>query len=399
MIDTHITLVTNPGSSSRKYALYSDDEFLAALHFEFEDDKIICTIKSPDGSKKIIPCDFKELASAVAHIEEILTEEGYITERYPIDVIVARIVAPSDYFTADHLVDDDFMARLNEIKERAPLHTPIIATEIEHLRSSFKNTPIIAVSDSAFHWTKPNLMKYYPFDTDVADKYEIKRYGYHGLSVESIVNTMKSADILPEKLIVCHIGSGSSISAVLGGQSLDCSMGYSPLEGLMMATRSGSMDVAAALALGRALKLDNEALERYLNKKAGLLGVAGNDDFRIVIRQRDEGDPKSTFAHALYIYRIHSCIGHMAASLAGVDAITFTATVLERDPEVRHFIAQKLAYLGFEIDPEKNTNLDPTANITNIAKEGSKPVYVIKTDEAREMARHARKYLESIDKA
>jgi len=387
--ESKLILITNPGSSSRKYALYRDDELVVSLHFEFVGEKIVCTFKTPDGNKKTIDCDFKELSSTVANIREILETEGYVTAQYPIEAIVSRIVAPSEYFTEDRIVDEEFLENMNTAKERAPIHLPVIAREIEYFRSSFKDTPIVGISDTKFQWNKPDLMKYYPFDTEVADKYGIKRYGYHGLSVESIVETMKAADILPEKLIVCHVGSGSSITAVLNGQTLDTSMGYTPLEGVMMATRSGSMDVAAALAVGRALKLDNDQLEKYLNTKAGLLGVAGTDDSRIVLERRMAGDHQASFAQSLYIYRIHSLIGQMAASLGGVDAIVFTATVLERDVEVRLSVAQKLTYLGLTLDPEKNANLDLSANITNIAKSDSKPIWVIKTDESREMARNA----------
>lgn len=384
-----LILITNPGSSSRKYALYCDSELVVSMHFEFEDGKIICTLKDADGVRRVIDCDFKELSSAVANIREILETEDYVNTRHPLDAIVARIVAPSDYFATDHIVDEDFMAQLEIAKSLAPLHVPAVANEIEQFRRSFKGTPIIAVSDSAFHWDKPDLMKYYPIDTEISDKYGIKRYGYHGLSVASVVQQLKEADLLPDKLIVAHVGSGSSISAVFQGHSLDTSMGYTPLEGLMMATRSGSMDVAAALALGRALKLDNDTLERYLNKKAGLLAVSGlSDDMRDIIQARDEGDPRATFAHALYVYRIQSLIGQMAASLDGADAIVFTATILERSDEVRKCVAQKLGYLGFTLDLDKNAN-PADAPIFNIAAEGSKPIYIVRTDETRQMARRA----------
>ena len=238
-------------------------------------------------------------------------------------------------------------------------------------------------------------MKAYAIDQDAAEKYDIKRWGYHGLSVGSIVNYMKSAEILPEKLIVCHIGSGSSLTAVFDGKSHDTTMGYTPLEGLMMSTRCGSIDPAAALALKRNLKIaSDEALEKYLNKQCGLLGVSGqSDDMREIIHLRDEGDKKGTFAHALYVYRIQSAIGQMAASLGGVDAIVFTATIGERSDEIRRMVCQKLQYLGFAIDDEKNVGEMPERH-TNIAAEGSKPVYVIRTDEFEEKIRRPNDMLE-----
>ena len=390
MNNDRLILITNPGSSSRKYALYKGSELVCSLHFEFEGEEIICTLKRADDTKKKIKTDFKSLTSTVANIEEILTAEGYLGGMSKLDAILARVAAPGEYFSHDHVVDDECLKQLEAAKKKAPLHVPVVAGEIEHFMTSFKGTPVLAISDSSFHADRPELMKAYCIDQEAANKFDIKRWGYHGLSVGSIANYMKKADILPEKLIVCHIGSGSSITAVFDGKSHDTTMGYTPLEGIMMSTRSGSIDPAAALALKRGLKIaSDEALEKYLNKKCGLMGVSGQtDDMREIIRLRDEGDKMGTFAHALYVYRIQSAIGQMAASLGGVDAIVFTATIGERSDEIRRTVCQKLAYLGFALDESKNVGDMPERH-TNIAAEGSKPVYVIRTDEFEEMIRRA----------
>lgn len=395
MNNDRLILITNPGSSSRKYALYKGSELVCSLHFEFEGKEIICTLKKADDTKKKIKTDFKALTSTVANIEEILTTEGYLGGMTKLDAILARVAAPGEYFSHDHIVDDECLKQLEDAKKKAPLHVPVVAGEIEHFMTSFKGTPVLAISDSSFHTDRPELMKAYAIDQDAAEKYDIKRWGYHGLSVGSIVQYMKRTNILPEKLIVCHIGSGSSLTAVFEGKAHDTTMGYTPLEGLMMSTRAGSMDVAAALALKRGLKIrSEEALEKYLNKKCGLLGVSGqSDDMREIIRLRDEGDKKGTFAHALYVYRIQSAIGQMAASLGGVDAIVFTATIGERSDEIRRMVCQKLSYLGFALDETKNVSDMPERH-TNIAAEGSKPVYVIRTDEFEEMIRRANDLLE-----
>ena len=389
-MENKLILITNPGSSSRKYALYRGQELVCSLQFEFEGKDIICTLKKADGSKKTLKQDFKELTSTVANLNRILTEEGYLGGMTKLDAILVRGAVPGEYFTQDHVVDDEYLKNLEKSKKRAPLHVPVVAGEIEHFTKSFKSTPLLSISDSAFHADRPDLMKYYAFDTDLADKNDIKRFGFHGLSMGSIVNYMKSQDILPEKLIVCHLGSGSSITAVFEGKSLDTTMGYSPLEGLMMATRAGSMDVSAGLAIKRALGYDSDdSIEKYLNKECGLLGVSGQtDDMREIIRLRDEGDKKGTFAHAMFVYRVQSCIGQMAASLGGVDAIVFTATIGERSDEIRRMVGQKLSYLGFSIDEKKNVSDMPERH-TNIAAEGSKPVWVIRTDEFEEMIRRA----------
>lgn len=385
-----LILITNPGSSSRKYALYKGTELVCSLHFEFEGKEIICTLKKADGSKKVLKQTFKELTSTVANINRILTEEGYLGGMAKIDAILARVACPGEYFTQDHIVDEEYLKALEKGKKRAPLHVPVVAGEIEHFVKSFKDTPILAISDTSFHTDRPDLMKYYGFDTDIADKADIKKFGYHGLSIGSIVNYMKEQDILPEKLIVCHLGSGSSLTAVFEGKSLDTTMGYSPIGGLLMATRCGDMDPAAALALKRHLGYESdESIEKYLNKECGLLGVSGqSDDMREILRLRDEGDKKGTFAHAMYVYRVQSCIGQMAASLGGVDAIVFTATIGERSDEIRRTVTQKLSYLGFSLDDDKNVG-DLDERHVNIAADGSKPIWVIRTDEFEEMLRRA----------
>ena len=390
-----LILITNPGSSSRKYALYKGTELVCSLHFEFEGKEIICTLKKADGSKKVLKQTFKELTSTVANINRILTEEGYLGGMSKIDAILARVACPGEYFTQDHIVDEEYLKALEKGKKRAPLHVPVVAGEIEHFVKSFKDTPILAISDTSFHTDRPDLMKYYGFDTDIADKADIKKFGYHGLSIGSIVNYMKEQDILPEKLIVCHLGSGSSLTAVFEGKSLDTTMGYSPIGGLLMATRCGDMDPAAALALKRHLGYESdESLEKYLNKECGLLGVSGqSDDMREILRLRDEGDKKGTFAHAMYVYRVQSCIGQMAASLGGVDAIVFTATIGERSDEIRRTVTQKLSYLGFSLDDDKNVG-DLEERHVNIAADGSKPIWVIRTDEFEEMLRRAAMLLE-----
>ena len=390
-----LILITNPGSASRKYALYNGQELMASLHFEYENGSVICNIKDPDDGDKTIKTDFKDLSDTVSNLAKILKKEGYITKQHKLAAIVARLVAPTDYFATHHVVDDEFMKNLEIAKARAPLHTPVIANEITHFRKAFPDTKIIAISDSAFHSSKPDVMKYYPFDTDLADKVGIKRYGYHGLSVGSIVHIMEQENILPEKLIVAHLGSGSSISAVYKGTAIDTSMGYSPLEGLMMSTRSGSIDVTAALAIKNALGLDDEGLEKYLNKEAGLLGVSGfTDDMRTIIEKRDESHQRADFAYSLFIYRVQNLIGQMAASLGGVDAIVLTATIGERSKPIRQAIVEKLEYLGFKLDEDKNKSPKPIGKSANIATADSKPIYVIHTDETGEMIRHALEYID-----
>ena len=203
-----LILITNPGSASRKYALYDGEELVANLHFEYEGKKVVCTIKDAADHKKKIVTKIKDLNEAIAILPQILADEEYTTSKHTISAVVVRIVAPGDYFTEDHIVDAEYMRKLKEAEKRNPVHVPTTANEIRGIREYFKDVKIISISDSAFHWEKPDTYKYYSFDTEIADQYEIKRYGYHGLSYGYISRYMKDEGILPEKLVVMHLGSG-----------------------------------------------------------------------------------------------------------------------------------------------------------------------------------------------
>lgn len=390
MSKSRLILITNPGSSSRKYALYRDRDFLCSLHFEFEGKSIIYTLKTATGTSKKHKTDLKALTETVSSLEEILTKEGYLSPVTKLDAILARAVAPGHYFAKDHLVDESCIKEFEAALPKAPLHLPVVYGEIQHFQKSFPGVAIVAVTDSGFHEDRPKVSKYYGVDTEVADKFEIQRFGYHGLSMGSVVEYLKSNQLLPQKMIICHLGSGSSVAAVYEGKSLDTSTGYSPLEGLMMSTRSGNMDVAAALAIKRSLGLkDDQELETYLNKQAGLLGVSGStDDTREILAKRDAGDTRAAFANALFVYRVQAMIGQMAAALDGVDGIIFTATVGERSADVRRAVLSKLGYLGFYLEESKNLT-DFEGRHIDISTAESKPIIVVKTDEFEEMIRRA----------
>ena len=392
-----LILITNPGSASRKYALYDGDELMAQFHFEYEGKSVVCTIKDTDDGKKKIKPAIKDLNGAITILPQILSDEQYITDQHKLAAVVVRIVAPGDYFTKDHVVDAEYMRQLKEAEKRNPVHVPTTANEIRGIREYFKDVKIISVSDSAFHWEKPDTYKYYSFDTELADQYQIKRYGYHGLSYAFISRYMKEQGILPEKLVAMHLGSGSSVSAILNGLAMDNSMGYTPLEGLAMSTRVGTIDAAAALSLKKALKItSDEEFLLYLNKKCGLLGLSGlSDDMREVIQARDEGDLRASLAHSIFVYRIQSYVGQMAATLGGVDALVFAGTIGERSDEIRRFVTQKMGYLGFQLDENKNANPEFTDRYALISTPDSKPIYIVFTDETAQMIYRAQKFLDA----
>ena len=402
-MENKLILVTNPGSSSRKYALYritkSKDEFLCGLHFEFEDGKIICTFENADGTKEPLDMQLRTLSGSVVALRQILTERGLISEDQPLDAVLARVAASGDFFTEDHIVNDEVLSQLERAKQRAPLHVPVIVDEIEAFVDEFPDTKVVTISDSGFHTARPKLHKYYAIDTELAENHEIKRYGMHGLSIGSVVETMRAKKILPEKAIICHLGSGASLTAVMDGKSFDTTMGYTPLDGIMMATRSGAMDPAAAFAVARALETDDlQKVEEYLNKKSGLLGVSGiSNDMRDIISLSMSDNDRAKFAFDMFVYRVQVAIGQMAAAMNGADAIVFTATIGERSAPVRKAIGEKLSYLGCDMDLTKNESATGAKGPENIAKEGSKPIWVLHTDESAEILRRAKLLLATVE--
>lgn len=383
-----LILITNPGSASRKYALYQGETCLATLHFEYVNDQPYCEI-AIDGVKTPVDLTISDLSQSASECERILREQGVLKPDQKIGVVAARVVAPSRDFQLDQIVTDEVIAKLEKVQSKAPLHTGVNLSEIKYFKEILPaDVPVVAISDSSFHATKPIEAFRYAIDAELQDKLDIGRFGYHGISVSSIVEIMKRENILPEKLIVAHLGGGASISAVVNGKSVDNSMGFTPNSGLMMATRSGDIDPSVVFVMKKALDLDDEQMEKYLNKQSGFLGLGGkSDDMRLVLEAERNGDERAIVANKTYRYMLAKTIGAMAAAMNGVDAIVFTATVGERGADVREPICQMLTYLGFTLDHDKNWNLDKHAPLANLAADGSKPIYMIKTDELREMAR------------
>lgn len=394
MSSESLILVVNPGSSSRKYGLYADGQKRATINFEFEDNKVIGKVEC-DGQKYPIDCNDADLSGVSSHILPSLHKYEIISPTDELTAIGIRVVAPVMRFTKDELLTDEVEEALHAIQQKAPLHITTVLAEIKQIKSHFPSTPLVAVSDTAFHATKPSHAWYYGIDTKFADESGIKRYGYHGISIGSIVHYLTEKSLLAPKTIICHLGSGSSITAVHDSKSVETTMGYSPLEGLLMASRSGNIDVSAALAIKRELGLTDDGLEQYLNKQSGLLGVSGSsNDIRQLIASEEAGDKRAKLALDLFVYRIQQSIGQMAASMNGVDNIVFTGTIGERSAIIRERIMARLEYLGFVCDKDVNNNTFEPSD-ANIATAGSKPALVVSTDEAAEIARRAAQYMQN----
>jgi len=393
MASESLTLVVNPGSASRKYALFCGGWQWANILFEFVDGRVVGKIEHA-GQQQSKTYDDTDLSNVSGYVLPLLRECNVINHDDTISVIGIRLVAPSSRFMQDELITDETVKLLQDLQLVAPLHVTTVLSEIKQLKITFPAVPIVAVSDSAFHATKYPWAWDYGIDTELSDRLSIKRFGYHGISVGSVVRSLAENNMLSSKTIVCHLGSGSSVTAVVDGKSVDTTMGYSPLEGLVMASRSGSMDISAALAIKRDLKLSDDGIEQYLNKQSGLLGVSGSsNDIRQLISYEDNGDQRASLALKLFVYHIQLAIGQMAASMNGADCLVFTATVGERSQIIRHRILENLGYLGFYCDNNLNAETFEPKTATYVNAESSKPIIVISTDEAVEIARRAEQYI------
>ena len=387
-MDSSLTLVSNPGSASRKYALFRGDVEQARLHFEWQNNKVVCSF----NGNHLVHVIINDISDAPNHIARILVDQGVLKDGENIYRIGLRIVAPSAYFLEDHLVDDGFVDRLEKLKSRTPLHINIVLEELHKLRECFEGATVVGVSDSAFHITKPDYAWNYGISSVDAERLDLKRFGYHGLSVASVVHTLKTTGKLPAKLIVCHLGSGASVTAVYAGKSLDNTMGYSPLEGVIMSTRSGNIDPTAVRVIKDFRHFDDDALEDYLNNHSGLLGLGGSSDIRELLRCEEDGDNRSRIALQTYVFSIQKAVGQMASVLGGVDGLVFTGTVAERSAPIRQRVSAKLHYLDLILDSKANDACEEPKNPVSISHLAhSKPVFVVPTNESAEIAKHSLK--------
>jgi len=310
-----------------------------------------------------------------------------------------RIVAPSTFFQTHRLLNKISLGHLKELEPNAILHISAILQETELLKVTLPNVPIWGISDSAFHSTKPLHSHSYAISQSYAHELDIWRFGYHGISVSSVVKNLKCANKLPKRLIVCHLGGGASVTAVFDGKSLDSTMGYSPLEGLMMSTRSGSIDPTATEALRRGLNLDKEKLQILLNTTSGLLGVSNlSGDIRELLEFEKSGKEEAKLALDMYVSRVQQAIGQMVAVSGGIDALVFTGTVGERSAVIRKRVVSNLQYLGLAIDAKQNHESISPKVICNISRvDHPVDIFIVPSDEEPRIAQHTRR-LEDVRK-
>lgn len=379
----------NAGSSSLKFSLFNmdDESVIASGVFErIGIDGSCYTIKF-NGEKYKEEVPLKTHADAVNILLDKLTSMHIIESLDEIGGVGHRIVQGKDLFDKSVLVDDEVMAKLESIKHFAPLHNPANMLGIEAFRKALPNVPMSVVFDTAFHQTMDEETYLYAVPYEWYEKYGIRKYGAHGTSHRYITETVK--DLLKTdkfKLISCHIGNGGSITAIKDGKCVDTSMGFTPLAGIMMGTRSGDVDPSI---IPPVMKAENKTIDDIindLNKHSGVLGLSGiSSDMRDIEDAYNEGNPKAVLTFNKYIQRIVDYIAQYYVRLGGADVIAFTAGVGENSPILRKLVCEKLACLGVKLDEEKN---NVRGKLTKISADDSKvAVYVIPTDEELMIAR------------
>lgn len=391
---TKIFLVLNSGSSSEKFSLYEGEDEVCSLYFEGIEEggkkKFICTITRADGSEELLDKKWDSLSEAFKEAKAIFEKEGFINEAHPLDGILVRTPAAGKYFTEHHIVDDETFRELEKAKLTYPLHVPGAIRGLKNAKEAFPGVPVVAMSDSEALTRDSRRDVDYALPAEIIKEFELARYGAHGSSYGYIMGRVKELNLLEKKMVVCHLGSGCSITAFVDGEPVYTSMGETPLEGLMSSTRAGSIDPTIGALLGE--KLGAEEAIKVMIKQSGLLAMAGSSDMREIIMGAEEDQEDAAAAYNLFIDGVAGKIGEYAAKMGGIDAIVFTATIGERSIPVRSSVISKLEFMGFKL--KNDAKVDKSAGYANVAEDGSKPVYVIPTNEAAYMIKKASELLD-----
>lgn len=380
------TLVINPGSSSKKFALYSDTVRLADAYIE-QDPKGFLMCVTEAENKKCFTLPKENYKNCLKDFLEIVYKGDLVHKDQKIKRVAVRIVAPGSYFQKHRKVNDEFKKRLKLAAVEAPLHIPHTIREIEATEQILPEAEIIGISDSAFHATLPPVSRNYSLPEPEMEELDIHRFGYHGISVSSVVRKMNAVfGHVPERVVLCHIGSGVSVTALKDGKSVDTSMGFAPGSGLVMSSRAGDVDAGALLAFMQLRNLKPKDVEVYLQSAGGLKAIAGESDLRLLLERKANGEESATRALNAFVYHLQKTVGAYAAVLGGVDAIVLTATASERSPALRDLLLKPLQFLGFGLDTYLNSthiNIDGVIS----SRDSKVKVAVIKTNEADEMVR------------
>ena len=356
-------LVLNCGSSSIKYALYNMDDGTVMASGGAErvglDDAFV-KVKLPNGEKREIKHDIPEHTEGVKFIFSLLTDSeiGAIKDLKEINAVGHRMVHGGEKFNKSVLINDEVLRVFKECIDLAPLHNPANLKGVEAVAELMPGLPQVGVFDTAFHQTMPPKAFMYAIPYELYEKYGIRRYGFHGTSHRYVARRVCDfLGVKPEeqRIITCHIGNGGSVAAVKYGECIDTSMGLTPLEGLMMGTRSGDIDGGAITFIEKKLNLDADGMSALLNKKSGVAGITeGMSDMRDVENAAAQGNEHARLALDMYFYRIKKYVGAYAAAMGGVDIIVFTAGVGENQAGMREEVCRDMEWMGVKIDNALN---------------------------------------------
>lgn len=386
-------LVVNCGSSSLKYQLIDSESEKALAVGLCERIGIDGRLNhTPAGGEKVVieePLPNHEVA--IQSVLAALTNENYgvISSLDEINAVGHRVVHGGEKFASSVVITEDVIKAIEECNDLAPLHNPANLIGINACKAIMPGVPMVAVFDTAFHQTMPKVAYFYGIPYEYYDKYKLRRYGFHGTSHSYVSKrTIDIAGLDPDnsKVIVCHLGNGASVTAVKNGESVDTSMGLTPLEGLIMGTRSGDLDPAILEFIAHKEDKNIDEIMTILNKKSGVYGMSGvSSDFRDLEKASNEGNEKATDAFQVFCYRVAKYIGAYVAAMNGVDAIAFTAGLGENDKRMRQNVCAYLGYLGIALDEEKNA---VRGKESIVSTEDSKvKVLVVPTNEELAIAR------------
>jgi acetate kinase len=385
-------LVVNAGSSSLKYQLLDTSTRVIAAKGICERigmaGSLIEHRLGEEGQKTKRPIEINNHADAIKLVIATLLDPqlGCISDVSEIEAVGHRVVHGGPYFTESSLVTDEVIAKLRMCVDFAPLHTPGHLMGIEGCIEAMPGTPQVLVFDTAFHTSIPETASRYAISYEMAEKYKIRRYGAHGTSHRFVAQEMVKLlgkPVADTKIITCHIGNGSSISAVKGGRCLDTSMGFTPLDGVMMGTRCGAIDPAIVTFLMREENFDPDRMRDYMNNECGFLGVSGiSSDSRDIEAAILKGDKRAWITANMLAYQVKKYIGMYTAAMNGLDAVVFTAGMGENNPELRERACTDMGYFGIELDRKVNAAAHHQSNIVRLSTENSKVlVYLIPTNE------------------
>ena len=382
-------LVLNCGSSSIKYALYDMDSKTVMTSGGAERvglDGAFVKVKLANGEKKTVMHDIPEHTEGVKFIFSLLTdpEIGVIKDLKEINAVGHRMVHGGEKFNKSVLLTDEVLKVFEECTDLAPLHNPANLKGVRAVQELMPGLPQVGVFDTAFHQTMPKEAYMYAVPYELYEKYGVRRYGFHGTSHRYVSQRVcEFLNVKPEgkKIITCHIGNGASIAAVKDGKCIDTSMGLTPLEGLVMGTRSGDIDGGAITFIQKKLGLDADGMSNLLNKKSGMLGITGiSSDMREIDAACEEGNERAKLAIEMYNYRIRKYIGAYAAAMDGCDIIVFTAGVGENQASMREKVCEGLSFMGVKVDVEKNSGIHGEEAVIS-TPDSKVTVVVIPTDE------------------